>query len=229
MSLFRDALPRPTPPGPIIPRPSEVAHLLPDSMKSRDDVIAQMLRWSHDFIEQPHRAFGGLPICPFAKAAWLRQSIRFEVLSFSASDPFEPDGRVMTLIGEFLADGKLETLFVIHPEPEQIGARALEAWVARLNARLAARAHTHCLQVFEAHPQSEFCIGDVHTRRSPYPSFQVLRRSLLKDASDALLGSAYYDHFTPEMLRAVGMPHDMPSSSIPEAPVICFGREDASG
>jgi hypothetical protein len=226
MALFRDALPGPTPPVPITPRPSEVARLLPEmySMKSRDDVIARMLRWSQDFIEQPHRVFGGLPICPFAKAAVLRQSIRFEVLCFSASDPFEADGRVMTLISEFLGDEKLETLFVIHPEPERIGAHALEAWVARLNARLATCAVTRGLQVFEAHPGSEFCIGGVYTRRSPYPSFQVLRRSLLKDASDALLGSSYYDHFTPEMLRAVGMPHDMPSRTMPETPVRCSRR-----
>jgi hypothetical protein len=188
-------------------------------MKSRDDIIAEMLQWSQDFIEQPHRVFGGLPICPFAKAAWLRQSIRFEVRCFAATDPLEPDGPMMTLIGEFLEDGKLETLFVIHPEPERISARALEAWVARLNAQLAARDVTSGLQVFEAHPGSEFCIGGVHTRRSPYPSFQVLRRSLLKDASDALRGSSYYDHFTPEMLRAVGMPHDKPSTSMPETPV----------
>jgi hypothetical protein len=187
-------------------------------MKSCADVIAEMFRWSEEFIEQPHRVFGGLPICPFAKAARLRQSIRFEVLCFAAADPFEPDGRVMTLIGEFLGDAQLETLFVIHPEPARIGARALEAWVARLNVRLAACAVTSGLQVFEAHPESDFCIGGVHTRRSPYPSFQVLRRSLLKDASDSLLGSSYYDNFTPEMLRAVGMPHDKPSTS-PETPV----------
>jgi hypothetical protein len=188
-------------------------------MKSRDDVIAEMLRWSEDFIERPHRVFGGLPICPFAKAARLKQSIRFEVLCFAAADPFEPEGRVMTLIGELLGDKKLETLFVIHPEPAQFGARALEAWVDRLNVRLAGGVVTRGLQVFEAHPESEFCIGGVHTRRSPYPSFQVLRRSQLKDASASLLGSSYYDHFTPEMLRAVGMPHDKPLAVIPETPV----------
>ena len=177
-------------------------------MKSHDDIISAMLQWSEDFIEQPHRVFGGLPICPFAKAARLRRTIRFEVLCFAAPDPFASDGCVMTLIREFLEDGKLETLFVIHPEPAWIGAHALEAWVARLNVRLATSAVTSSLQAFEAHPKSEFCVGGVHTRRSPYPSFQVLRRSLLKDASDSLLGSSYYDHFTPEMLRAVGMPHD---------------------
>jgi hypothetical protein len=97
----------------------------------------------------------------------------------------------MTLIGEFLGDERLETLVVIHPE-RGIGARALEAFVERLNARLAVSAVTRHRQVFEAHSASEFSIGGVYTRRSLYPSFQVLRRSLLKDASDSLLGSSYY-------------------------------------
>lgn len=174
-------------------------------MKSRDEITAEMLRWSEHFIEEPHPVFGGLPICPFAKAARLKRSIRFEVLSF-ASDPLEPDGRVMHLIGEFLGDEDLETLFIIHPETGRIDARALEAWIERLNARLAVSVVTRDLQAFEAHPDSEFSIGGVYTRRSPYPSFQILRRSLLKDASGSLLGSSYYDHFTPEMLAAVGMP-----------------------
>jgi hypothetical protein len=138
-----------------------------------------VLRWSEHFIEQPDPVFGGLPVCPFAKAARLKRSIRFDVMSFAGTDSFEPDGQAMTLIEEFLADRQLETLFVIHPEPDRIGAQALEDWVERLNARLAASAVTSDLQVFEAHPDSEFCIRGIHTRRSPYPSFQVLRRSLL--------------------------------------------------
>jgi hypothetical protein len=77
-------------------------------------------------------------------------------------------------------------LFVIHPDPAQIGARALEAFVARLNARMAAETLTSDLQAFEAHPDSEFCIGGMDTRRSPYPSFQVLSRARLKRASDSL-------------------------------------------
>ena len=102
----------------------------------------------------------------------------------------------------------METIFIIHPEAESIRACALEAWVERLNGRLATSATTRELQAFEAHPESEFRIGGLHTRRSPYPSFQVLRRPLLKEASDSLLRSSYYDHFIPEMLEAVGMPRD---------------------
>jgi hypothetical protein len=94
-----------------------------------------------------------------------------------------------------------------------------------LNARLAVSAVTRDFQAFEAHPDSEFSIGGVYTRRSPYPSFQVLRRSLLKDASDSLLGSSYYNHFTPEMLDAVGMPRD---SGNDYSVVVPHGREGRS-
>jgi hypothetical protein len=175
-------------------------------MKSRDDVIREMLQWSEDFIEKPHLMFGDLPVCPFAKAARLKSTIRFEVLPFDLDDPLEPEGTIISLVLALVRDPTLETLFIIHPTPKQVETRALEAFVARLNDGLAAREVTGDLQAFEAHPDSEFNIGGVYTRRAPYPSFQVLRRSLLKSASDSLQDSSYYDHFTPDMLRAVGMP-----------------------
>ena len=178
------------------------------SVTTPDEIVAAMERWSEEFIEQPHHIVGDLPVCPFAKAARRKKSIRFEVLPFDAGDPFERDGTILTLVREFPQQPEMETLFVIHPEPTQIGAKTLEAFVARLNARLAREPSTRMLQAFEAHPQSEFCVGGVYTRRSPYPSFQVLSRALLKSASDSLLGSPYYDHFTPTMLKMVGMPRD---------------------
>ena len=55
-------------------------HGRPGSHKS--DVIAAVVKWSESFIEQPHEIFGGLPVCPFARAARLKETIRFEVRSF---------------------------------------------------------------------------------------------------------------------------------------------------
>jgi hypothetical protein len=171
------------------------------------EVIDAVVRWSESFIERPHEMFGGLPVCPFAKAARLKETIRFEVRVFAMDDPLDEEGDLLTLIHEFAHQtrtGGLETLFVIHPDRAQ-RLQDLEAFVGRLDARLAA-SDLRGFQAFEAHPESTFRVGDVYTRRSPFPSFQVLSRALLKKGSDSLLDSPYYARFTPEMLRAVGMP-----------------------
>jgi hypothetical protein len=174
--------------------------------KDRDEIIADILQWSKDFIEKPHWIFGDLPVCPFARAARLKRSIRFEVFPFDLDDPFDPQGVIMSLAVALARDPMLETLFVIHPDQSRIEARPLDAFVARLNDRMAGDDITSDLQAFEAHPDSDFCVGGVYTRRAPYPSFQILSRALLKSASESLEGAAYYEKFTPEMLRAVGMP-----------------------
>jgi hypothetical protein len=133
------------------------------------DVIAAMERWSEEFIEQPHHMVGDLPVCPFAKAARLEKAIRFEVMPFDPADPLEPDGTIPTLVRELPQHPELETLFVIHPEPVRIDRRqGREAFVARLNARMAAEPSMQILEAFEAHPHSEFCIRE--STRAGVPS-----------------------------------------------------------
>ncbi len=184
---------------------SPAAHLV--TPECREAAIAAVVKWSETFIEHPHEIFGGLPICPFARAARLKETIRFEVRPFAVDDPLDAGGELLSLVTEFAGqtarDG-LETLFVIHPDRAQ-PLRELVAFVERLNARMVS-GPLRDFQVFEAHPDSQFRVGNVYTRRSPLPSFQVLSRELLKKGSDSLLGSQYYARFTPEMLRAVGMP-----------------------
>jgi hypothetical protein len=174
-----------------------------------DAIVAEVLAWSAGELEAPHPVFGGLPVCPFARAARVRQAIRFEVRAFSADEPVEPGSALLNLVGDFAeeeAAGRRETLFVIHPQRDAMPAPALERFVARLDRRLRAVPRLAGLRVFEAHPESNFQIGGVYTRRGPYPSFQVLSHARLKATSDTLRSAGYYDHFTPQMLRAVGMP-----------------------
>jgi hypothetical protein len=171
------------------------------------DVVHAVVQWSEEFIEQAHEIFGGLPVCPFARGARLKQTIRFEVRDFDLDDPLDSDGEIITLVREFAqeaAAGRLETMFVIHPDRARPLAGLL-AFVARLNVRMGA-GELRDFQAFEAHPESDFRVGSLYTRRSPYPSFQVLSRALLKKGSDSLLESSYYSRFSAEMLQAVGMP-----------------------
>jgi hypothetical protein len=174
-----------------------------------DAIVAEVLAWSAGTLEAPHSVFGGLPVCPFARAARLKRAIRFEVRAFSFSDPIESESTLLDLIGDFAreeAAGDCETLFVIHPDRQAISATGLERFVVRLDRRLQVVPRLAGLRVFEAHPESEFQVGGVYTRRGPYPSFQVLSHARLKATSDTLRGAGYYERFTPAMLRAVGMP-----------------------
>jgi hypothetical protein len=177
-----------------------------DARPDPEKIIAEVLEWSETVIERPHPVFGDLPICPFARAARLRRTVQFRVMPFDVDDPLAADGTLIRLVTDFAREQHWETLFVIHPDRGAVGARALEQFVAALGRRLRVIPSLSELRVFEAHPESEFSVGGVFTRRSPYPSFQVLSHARLKTASDSLLGSQYYGRFTPAMLRAVGMP-----------------------
>jgi hypothetical protein len=172
-------------------------------------IVREVLAWSVDALEQRHAGFGDLPICPFARATRLKQAIRFEVRAFSVSDRLGPGSALLRLVSDFADQdtaGRHETLFVIHPQRDAMSAHALQRFVARLERRLRAVPRLAGLRVFEAHPESEFRVGGVYTRRGPYPSFQVLSHARLKASSDSLQNTGYYDRFTPAMLRAVGMP-----------------------
>ena len=147
------------------------SHLLPHSgsatrntarqHSSRRRIVEGIVKWSEEFIEQPHEIFGGLPVCPFARAARLKQTIRFEVRHFDLDDTLEPHGDIMTLVREFADQdataGHFETLFVVHPDSRQ-GLPALLAFVARLNVRMSESGLSE-FQAFEAHPQSDFRVG----------------------------------------------------------------------
>jgi hypothetical protein len=181
----------------------------PQHVEQSSAIIAEVLAWSARALEISHPVFGGLPACPFARAARLKDAIHFEVRAFSDEDPLELDGALLRLVADFAleeAAGRRETLFVVHPDCRAISAVALERFVARFDGRLREIPRLAGLRVFEAHPESEFQVGGVYTRRGPYPSFQVLSHARLKATSDTLRDTGYYDRFTPAMLRAVGMP-----------------------
>jgi len=124
----------------------------------------------------------------------LQRSLRdviWQVFPFDVSDSLDEDGDFMTMIAAFSSDTAYETLVVVHPDRRAMSATALEAFVARLNARLATIPALADLRVFEAHPESRFSIGGVLTRVSPFPSLRVLSHSLLTSASDSLRGTGY--------------------------------------
>jgi hypothetical protein len=125
-------------------------------------------------------------------------------MPFAPDDPIDSKEPVMRAIDRFVAGARSETLFLIHPDPLAVGARALETFVVRLGQRLRQTLSfadlSACSRPIRAASSQSAAFSH------GVPSFQLLSHTQLKETSDALLQSGYYNRFTPEMLRAVGMP-----------------------
>ena len=147
-----------------------------------DEIIAATRRW----IE---RAVIGLNLCPFAKAVFVKEQVRYVV-----SNATTPEALLETFMNELqlLSDthaDKIDTTLLIHPfvlgdfldynEFLDVADAAVEDM--SLDGEL---------QVASFHPEYQFADTDVNdienfTNRAPYPILQLLREDSIARAVDA--------------------------------------------
>lgn len=169
--------------------------------ESDTEIIESTLRWMTQFVELPHSVFGDLPVCPFTKKARLANQILFKVERFSTLTEFDRDSDIMQSIHEF-CNSDFEIMLVINPEKTAISAPQTQALIEKLNNNISDLG----LLAFHVHPDEDFNIDGLHTRRAPYPGFTVQVNSKLKPASDALEKTEYYKHWTAQQLTDFGIP-----------------------
>jgi hypothetical protein len=147
-----------------------------------DEIIAATRRW----IE---RAVIGLNLCPFAKAVFVKEQVRYVV-----SNATTPEVLLETLMNELqlLSDSdaeKIDTTLLIHPfvlgdfldynEFLDVADAAVEDMSLEGE-----------LQVASFHPEYQFADTDVndienYTNRAPYPILQLLREDSIARAVEA--------------------------------------------
>jgi hypothetical protein len=176
-------------------------HLLKDS---DSETINLMVEYMKEFLEKPHWVFQGLPVCPFARKARLENRILYKVHRFSPHTDFLPDSPVMRMISEFRQEKHYEVLLVVHPDQQAMTNFQIQEFIDRLNQKISIAG----LIAFGGHPDEDFNIQGVHTRREPYLNFTVQSEQLVKDASDSLLKTDYYNNWTLENLKYVGIPRE---------------------
>ena len=153
-------------------------------------------------MEQPHPVFGGLPICPFARKARLDGDILYKVDRFQLNTDLNLDSPIMRMIAEFCQEERYKVLLVVHPDPQAMTPEEMECFVSYLNRKIAATG----LVAFGGHPSDGFNVQGVRTRQEPYLNFTVQTTQLLAEASDSLSKTNYYDNWTLENLKYVGLP-----------------------
>ena len=166
-------------------------------------VIGEMVKYMTTVLEQPNPAFGGLPVCPFAQKYRLQNLIQFHVHPFAASDLSETSA-LMEVIKTFKARAQYEVLFVIHPDRQALNIEQLQSLIASFNQSLQSLG----LVAYGGHPDDSFNINGIYTRREPYINFTVQTPDKLKWASQLLEKTPYYHSWSPENLKAVGIPRD---------------------
>ncbi|MEG3976776.1 hypothetical protein QT970_19440 [Microcoleus sp. herbarium8] len=171
--------------------------------ESDTEIIESTLRWMTEFVELPHPVFSDLPICPFTKKARLANQILFKIERFSALTEFEADSTIMKSIHEF-AKSEFEIMLVVNPDKTAISAPQTKELMDKLNTQISELG----LLAFHTHPEEDFNIDGLYTRRMPYPGFTVQVNSKLKPASDALEKTEYYKNWTAQQLKDFGIPRN---------------------
>lgn len=172
-----------------------------DELLSEQQIIAATKQWLE-------RAVIGLRLCPFARAVYVSEKIRYVVSACKSSDDL-----AITLADEltYLAQtdpAECETTLLIHP----YALRDFEEYLQFLDfadALIRETALEGVLQIASFHPDYRFegtspdDIGN-YSNRSPYPMLHLLREESISRAVDEFPGIDEVGARNQKTLRALG-------------------------
>lgn len=137
-----------------------------------------------DFVERPHETFGGLPVCPFAKKGRLKGEYEFRMLELTRD--------AVLALAPLFDDTKLHLILCVDPREDGLTVTETRELARELNATLL----DMNLMVTSTHPDDDFNIEGLYTRRSPHPAISLMRFDVGDRAYKSLLTTRYYDKWT---------------------------------
>ena len=154
-------------------------------MTDPKSIAEEIFKWSHEVVETPLEIFGGLPACPFARAAWAQNNVMLHVLydidvvtDIKLSvDPFSPVVHVCAWV-----------------EYDEMTADEFQAWIDDHNE------NHFGVWLMGFHPDSEentMTPEFVGIVEDDYALVLVQSLQHLAEASDKLRRTSYYDEFSP--------------------------------
>jgi uncharacterized protein len=132
------------------------------------------------------RAVIGLNLCPFAKAVYVKQQVRFVLSDAELEDDLlEELAEELLLLRDAPAD-RIDTTLLVHP---RVLTDFLDYndFLDRIDALIEALGLDGTLQVASFHPHYQFADTDIDdpgncTNRAPYPTLHLLREASLDRA-----------------------------------------------
>lgn len=143
--------------------------------------------WIDNFLSVPHKAFSGMPPCPYAKKAWIDNKIQVEI---STSRDLDDDIK-KTLATE--KGDKDVILFLL--DPREVSPEGLE---------LVSKTYSSDKwMLMEDHPEGHEEVDDLCLNNGKYAIIFCNRREKLENAREELKKTDYYDKFDPDYKEEV--------------------------
>jgi hypothetical protein len=149
---------------------------------SRADILSHATEYMMNFVELIHPTFSNMPVCPFAKKARISDTIDFQFVELDLIESYierianfklrSDEKEVLFLLGESLVTNR-QIEFITDVLTELFGDE---------------------LQLFAFHPDSQFEMGGLFTRKMPSPGIIVQRNSDVETREVALKRTKYYDN-----------------------------------
>jgi hypothetical protein len=151
---------------------------------SHDEILLTVKNYMINFLEKSHTIFSNMPVCPFAKKARTKETINYQFVFLKQMDSY------LNLIIEFKYKfDESEGLFLL--AEDIISNKEIESVTDILTEMFGDE-----LQLFAFHPDSQFEMNGLHTRRMLTPGIIVQRNSDVEVKELALKKSKYYDKLT---------------------------------
>jgi hypothetical protein len=146
--------------------------------------ISTITKYLIEFVETCHPTFKNMPICPLAKKARINDTINYQFVQLNHIESYQEK------ITQFkLQLDKKEVLFLLAEKP--ITNQEIETITDALT-----ELHGNELQLFAFHPDSQFEMEGLFTRRMPSPGIIVQRNTDVEIREKALKKTRYYDNLT---------------------------------
>jgi hypothetical protein len=147
-----------------------------------------LLNYLKTFLEVPHPSFQNLPVCPFAKKERIEDRISFLEYHFTSE---EPSVLLCNNINQFLENKDVSTMLAFDPN-FQISPREAHEISKKINQIFS---EMDCIAI-PMHPDEDFSVADVNTRKFPCFVMLIQAESDLLTARAQLALSNYYQNFS---------------------------------
>ena len=156
--------------------------------------IKDEIKYFFDYLQTPHEAFGGMPVCPFLKSELETNKLMVEI--------WKPNEVSFNEVWNKFNDSDFDSAIIICLDAEGINWSDVDRKSFQKSIQKYLKKTKHkalCFSPFEEHTAA----GEETRKKSPYFLINIATRDALNQAHRKLLNTKYFENFSEDELRTL--------------------------